>query len=79
MKGATLLLVTALVAGSLVAIATPTSAVAYCVIGNAVNTGGESCAGVVCIGYSSSYGGWQDCYPELRGCPWQPEYCGPEP
>ena len=40
--------------------------VAICVIGDAYNTGGSRCEGVVCLGWNQW--GWQTCYPELGPC-----------
>jgi hypothetical protein len=48
--------------------------VAICSIGNAYNTGGTPCEGVVCTGWNQY--GWQTCYPELGPC-WP--VCPPPP
>ncbi|MEK6975548.1 MAG: hypothetical protein AABY18_04305 [Candidatus Thermoplasmatota archaeon] len=47
--------------------------VALCVYGDAYNTGGSRCAGVVCVGWTMGH--WVDCYPRLPPC-WA---CPPPP
>lgn len=47
--------------------------VALCVYGDAYNTGGRPCQGVVCVGYTM--GQWVNCYPRLPPC-WA---CPPPP
>jgi hypothetical protein len=52
--------------------AQPVDAQSSCVAGNAWNTGGSSCEGLVCTGWSGDGSGWQKCYgspPCDVGCP----------
>ncbi len=78
MKALTLLAVAALVAGGLLVPAEETSAVAYCVVGDVVNTGGSPCDGYVCLGHQS-HTGWHDCIPGRPCTTFNPFCPGPLP
>ncbi len=78
MKALALLAIAALVGGALLVPAQEAEAVAYCVIGDVINTGGSPCYGYVCMGYSTGYG-WHDCIPG-RPCTMFNPFCpGPLP
>lgn len=74
MRAIALTLGTLLAFGFLVAVATPTEAVAICVGGVVHPIGYPPCGYVYCYGYTS--GAWQNCqYPLPDPC--FPEYCDP--
>ncbi len=76
MKSLAILLTLTLAFGALLVPAEDASAVATCVYGDIHNSTNDPCDGIVCIGHTQ--GRWVDCYPDLRGCPWQTHRC-PDP